>query len=309
MRSVWKGHIRFSMVTIPIRLYSAVDSSGSSIRFNQLHREDNGRIGYDKKCKSCGDALSNKEIVKGYEYGPDEYVIVDDDDFQKLKLKSTKVIEIEGFVEADEIHQTLYDTPYFAGPDGDVAVKVYGLLSEALKASGKMGVGKVVMRDREDMVMIGHDSGGLMIYKVRYPQFIRKMDDVPNLDQSEVSADELKLAQSLVESMTTTLEEIELKDTYHEAVKEMIHAKIEGKEVVTAAEEVKPVVDIMAALKESIEQAKAVKKPMAKATAEKGEAAGKKAAGTKKATAKKKPAVKAKAKTKAKAKAKVKKVA
>jgi len=309
MRSVWKGHIRFSMVTIPIRLYNAVDSSGSSIRFNQLHREDNGRIGYDKKCKSCGDALSNKEIVKGYEYGPDEYVIVDDDDFQKLKLKSTKVIEIEGFVEADEIHQTLYDTPYFAGPDGDVAVKVYGLLSEALKASGKMGVGKVVMRDREDMVMIGHDSGGLMIYKVRYPQFIRKMDDVPNLDQSEVSADELKLAQSLVESMTTTLEEIELKDTYHEAVKEMIHAKIEGKEVVTAAEEVKPVVDIMAALKESIEQAKAVKKPMAKATAEKGEAAGKKAAGTKKATAKKKPAVKAKAKTKAKAKAKVKKVA
>ena len=309
MRSVWKGHIRFSMVTIPIRLYNAVDSSGSSIRFNQLHREDNGRIGYDKKCKSCGDALSNKEIVKGYEYGPDEYVIVDDDDFQTLKLKSTKVIEIEGFVEADEIHQTLYDTPYFAGPDGDVAVKVYGLLSEALKASGKMGVGKVVMRDREDMVMIGHDSGGLMIYKVRYPQFIRKMDDVPNLDQSEVSADELKLAQSLVESMTTTLEEIELKDTYHEAVKEMIHAKIEGKEVVTAAEEVKPVVDIMAALKESIEQAKAVKKPMAKATAEKGEAAGKKAAGTKKATANKKPAVKAKAKTKAKAKAKVKKVA
>ena len=301
MRSVWKGHIRFSMVTIPIRLYNAVDSSGSSIRFNQLHREDNGRIGYDKKCKSCGDALSNKEIVKGYEYAPDEYVVVEDDDFQQLKLKSTKVIEIEGFVEADEIHQTLYDTPYFAGPDGDVAVKVYGLLSEALKASGKMGVGKVVMRDREDMVMIGHDSGGLMIYKVRYPQFIRKMGDVPNLDQTEVSADELKLAQSLVDSMSTTLEEIELKDTYHEAVKEMIQAKIEGKEVVTAAEEVKPVVDIMAALKESIEQAKAVKKPMEKATAKKES--------EKKAAPKKKPAAKAKAKAKAKTKAKVKKVA
>ena len=292
-RSIWKGHIRFSMVTIPIRLYNAVDTGSSHIRFNQLHKEDNGRVGYDKKCKSCGEALSNDEIVKGYEYSPDEYVIVEDEDFQKLKLKSTKVIEIEGFVEADEIHQTLYDTPYFAGPDGDVAVKVYGLLSEALKASGKMGVGKVVMRDREDMVMIAHHEGGLMIYKVRYPQFMRSLGDIPNIDGIDVGAEELKLAQSLVDSMTTTLGQIEIKDTYREAVQEMIDAKIEGKEVVTVAEEVKPVVDIMSALRESIEQAKADKKPMKKAAGEK--------AAKKKAPAKKK-AAKAKAKPKAKAK-------
>ena len=293
MRSIWKGHIRFSMVTIPIRLYGAVDSA-ASISFNQLHREDNGRVGYDKKCKSCGDSLSNKEIVKGFEYAPDEYAIVEDEDFQKLKLKSTKIIEIEGFVEADEIHQTLYDTPYFAGPDGEVAVKVYSLLSEALKASGKLGVGKVVMRDREDMVLIGHHSGGLIIYKLRYPQFIRNIEEVPDLGAAEVAKEELKLAQSLVDSMTAKLEDLELKDTYHEAVREMIDAKVEGKEIVTVAEEVKPVVDIMSALKESIEQAKDEKKPM------------KRASGEKKAAAKKAPKKKAAAK---KAKAKAKKVA
>ena len=307
MRSIWKGHIRFSMVTIPIRLYGAVDS-GSTISFNQLHKEDNGRVGYDKKCKSCGEALSNKEIVKGYEYSPDEYVIVEDEDFQKLKLKSTKIIDIAGFVDAEEIHQTLYDTPYFAGPDGDVAIKVYSLLSEALKASGKLGVGKVVMRDREDMVLIGHQSGGLIIYKLRYPQFIRNIEEVPDLTSAEVAPEELKLAESLVDSMTTSLGDLELKDTYHEAVREMIDAKVEGEEIVTAAEEVKPVVDIMAALKESIEQAKTEKKPMERASGEEADA-GKSAEG-KAADAKgKKAPKKAKAKAKAKTKAKAKKVA
>ena len=304
MRSIWKGHIRFSMVTIPIRLYGAVDS-GSTISFNQLHKEDNGRVGYDKKCKSCGEALSNKEIVKGYEYSPDEYVIVEDEDFQKLKLKSTKIIDIAGFVDAEEIHQTLYDTPYFAGPDGDVAIKVYSLLSEVLKASGKLGVGKVVMRDREDMVLIGHQSGGLIIYKLRYPQFIRNIEEVPDLTTAEVAPEELKLAQSLVDSMTTNLGDLELKDTYHEAVREMIDAKVEGEEIVTAAEEVKPVVDIMAALKESIEQAKTEKKPMERASGEEadtGKAADGKAADAKGKKAPKKAKAKAKAKTKAKAK-------
>ena len=286
MRSLWKGHIRFSMVTIPIRLYNAVDS-GATVSFNQLHKEDNGRVGYDKKCKSCGEALSNKDIVKGYEYSPDEYVVIEDDDLQKLKLKSTKIIEIEGFVDADEVHETLYDTPYYAGPDGDVAVKVYALLSEALKASGKLGVGKVVLRDREDMVLIGHHERGLVIYKLRYPQRVRQIGEVPGIDESEVSAEELKLAQSLVDSMSTSLEDLELKDTYSDAVKDLINAKVEGKEIVVAAEEVKPVVDIMSALKDSIEQAKAEKKPMKRA-------AGEKAAAKKKAPAKKKPKAKAK---------------
>ena len=290
MRSLWKGHIRFSMVTIPIRLYSAVDSD-ATVSFNQLHKQDNGRVGYDKKCKSCGEALSSKDIVKGYEYSPDEYVVVADEDLAKLKLKSTKIIEIEGFVNADEVHETLYDTPYYAGPDGEVAVKVYALLNEALKASGKLGVGKVVMRDREDMVLIGHHKGGLVIYKLRYPQRVRAIGQVPGIDEAEVNPEELKMARSLVDSMSKPLADIELKDTYNDAVKDLINAKVEGKEIVTAAEEVKPVVDIMSALRDSIEQAKEQKKPMKQATGEKAAAkttaAAEKKAAPKKAKAKK----------------------
>lgn len=271
MRSLWKGHIRFSMVTIPIRLYNAVDS-GSSLRFNQLHREDNGRVRYEKVCRSCGETLGGGDIVKGYEYAPDEYVIVEDEDFEKIKVKSSRIIEIEGFVSTGEVDVSLYDTPYFAGPDGEVAVKVYALLAGALRESGKLGVGRLVLRDREDMVLIGCQEQGLVVYKVRYPQFLRSVGDVPGLADGEVSPEELKLAQSLVDSMTRSLSEIEMKDAYHDAVREMIDAKVAGKEVVAAGEEeVAPVVDIMTALQESIELAKGEARPMERATGESAE--------------------------------------
>src|SRR6187549_61353 len=186
MRSIWKGHIRFSLVTIPIRIYNAVDTE-ETIRFNQLHKEDNGAVGYEKKCKKCGKALTAEEIVKGYQFEPEQYVIVSPEDLAKIKLKSTKVIEIEGFIDASEVHPTLYEAPYLAGPDGAVAAKTYSLLSEALKASGKVGIGKVVLRDREETVMIAPQDGGMMLYKLRQPNEVRKMDDVPQLERREVN--------------------------------------------------------------------------------------------------------------------------
>src|SRR5204862_7484928 len=112
MRSIWKGHIQFSLVTIPIRIYSAVDTE-ETIRFNQLHKEDNGAVGYEKKCKKCGKALTAAEIVKGYQFEPEHYVIVSPEDIEKIKIKSTNVIEIEGFIDAGEVYATLYDSPYF----------------------------------------------------------------------------------------------------------------------------------------------------------------------------------------------------
>jgi len=265
MRSIWKGHIRFSLVTIPIRIYNAVDTAEQAIRFNQLHKDDNGPVGYDKKCKKCGKALSAEEIVKGYQFEPEQYVIVSPEDMDKIKLKSTKVIEIEGFIDASEVHPSLYESPYFAGPDGAVAAKTYSLLSQALKASGKVGVGKVVLRDREEIVMISPLDGGIMLYKLRNPIEVRKMESVPQIEHKEINKDELKLSISLVESMASTLKELDLTDRYSDALREMIEAKIAGRQVVTVAEEEKPVVDIMTALRQSIEQTKARKKPMEKA--------------------------------------------
>jgi len=268
MRSIWKGHIRFSLVTIPIRIYNAVDTE-ETIRFNQLHKDDHGAVGYDKKCKKCGKALTSEEIVKGYQFEPEQYVIVSPEDLAKIKLKSTKVIEIEGFIDAAEVHPTLYESPYFAGPDGPVGAKTYSLLSQALKASGKVGVGKVVLRDREEVVMIAPLQGGLLLHKLRNPKELRKMDNVPQLELKEANKDELKLSVSLVESMASTLDDLDLTDRYRDALREMIEAKIAGKEVVSSPEEEKPVVDIMAALKQSIEQAKAKKKPRERAKGEK----------------------------------------
>jgi DNA end-binding protein Ku len=272
MRSIWKGHIRFSLVTIPIRIYNAVDTN-ETIRFNQLHKEDNGAVGYEKKCKKCGKALSAEEIVKGYQFEPEQYVIVSPEDLEKLKLKSTKVIDIEGFIDASEVHPTLYESPYFAGPDGPVAAKTYSLLTQALQASGKVGVGKVVLRDREEVVMIAPLEGGLVLYKLRTPQELRKMESVPQLEKAQVSKEELKLSISLVESMASTLKEMDMTDRYRDALRELVDAKVAGKEVVSVEEEEKPVVDIMTALKQSIEKTKAQKKPMEKAKGEKKEAA------------------------------------
>jgi len=272
MRSIWKGHIRFSLVTIPVRIYNAVDTE-ETIRFQQLHKEDNGAVGYEKKCKKCGKTLTAEEIVKGYEFEPEQYVIVTADDFAKIKLPSTKLIEIEGFIDAAEVHPTLYETPYLAGPDGAVAAKTYSLLSEALRTSGKVGVGKVALRDREETVMIAAQDGGIMLYKLRQPNELRKMDDVPQLERREVNKDELKLSISLVESMTSSLQGMDLSDRYRDALCEVIEAKIAGREVVAAPEVQAPVVDIMTALRQSIEATKAKKKPMERAKGEKKTAA------------------------------------
>ncbi|MDW3190764.1 MAG: Ku protein [Cytophagales bacterium] len=266
MRAIWKGHIQFSLVTIPIRIYNAIDTA-QNIRFNLLSKETNNQVKYEKRDKITGDLLRSEDIVKGYQYEPGQFVIIDDDDFQKIKLKSTKLIEIEGFVDASEVHHTLFDAPYFAGPDGEVAGKTYSLLCETLLETGKVGVGKVVLRDRESVVLLTPHESGILLYKLRYPDEVRRVIDVPQIPK-ETAADEdqLKLAKTLVDSMSKKFKDIKLEDKYNNALRDMIDSKIEGKEVVIAQEEEPEVVDIMTALKASIEEAKKSKKPMEKAS-------------------------------------------
>ncbi len=152
MRAIWKGHIQFSLVTIPIRIYNAIDS-GQTISFNLLSKEGHNPVSYEKKDKVTGETLRTEDIVKGYQYEPGQYVIIDQEDFDKVKLKSERIIEIEGFVDTKEVHPTLYESPYYIGPDGDMAAKTYGLLSQTLKETGRIAVGKVVLRDRETPVL------------------------------------------------------------------------------------------------------------------------------------------------------------
>lgn len=264
MRAIWKGHIQFSMVTIPVKIYGAIEAS-KKISFNQLHADDFGRVAYEKKCKKCGKVLKSGDIVKGHEVEPDTYVVVESEDFEKLKMKSLRVIEIEGFVDQAEVHPTLFDTPYFAGPDGPVAAKTYALLCETLRETGRLGVGRVVLRDRESVMLLSPHEQGLMLYKLRYPEELRSMANVPEIDTAIADKAQLQLARTLVDTMATSLDNLELKDRYNDALREMIVAKAEGKELVTSEEAPKEVVDIMTALKASIEEAKENRKPMKKA--------------------------------------------
>jgi len=283
MRSIWKGHIRFSLVTIPIRIYSAIEPT-ESIKFNQVHRSCNGPVGYDKRCKKCNQVLSSQDIVKGYQYEPEQYVIIEADDLDKVKLPSTKIIDIDGFVDAAEMDPMLYEAPYFIGPDGAVAASTYALLYKALKETGKIGIGKVVLREREDMVAISPHNGGLVLYKLRYPNEVRSMKDVPEVNTTQaINPEQLGLARNLLDTMTKSLSEIDLKDRYSDALREIIDAKVRGKEVIAVTEEPRPVVDIMKALKQSIEQARTQRQQMIKATGKPTAAEEKPAKGRKRA--------------------------
>jgi DNA end-binding protein Ku len=262
MRAIWKGHIQFSLVNIPVRIYNAIDT-GQTISFNLLTKEGHNPVSYEKKDKVTGKPLRAEEIVKGYQYEPGQFVIMEEEDLSKVKLKSEKIIEIQGFVKSEEVHPTLFEAPYFIGPDGDIAAKTYGLLCQTLMDSGKIGVGKVVLRDRETPVLITPHEGGVLMYRLRYPNEIRNMKEVPQLLDVKADKEQLKLAKTLVDSMTTKFSKIEMKDHYYDALKAMIDAKIAGKEIVMVTEEEPKVVDIMTALKASIDAAK--KKPMEKA--------------------------------------------
>src|ERR1041384_2676617 len=263
MRSIWKGHIRFLLVAIPVRIYNAIETS-EKIQFNQLHRDDFGPIGYDKRCKKCNEIVTNDHITKGYQYEPDRYAIVEPDDIAKIKIKTTRAVDIVGFVDREEIPSTFYDSPYFAGPDGPVSEKPYALLREVMKQTGKIAVGKVVLRDREDLVAVFPHDDGLVLQKLHYPHELRKMEDVPDLesvqklDAQKLNKNELKLA--------TTLSEVDTEDNYFNALRTLIDSKIKGRKVVEfePVEEV-PRLDIMSALKKSLQASS--RKPMVKAPA------------------------------------------
>jgi len=264
MRSIWKGHIRFLLVAIPIRVYNAIEAS-ERINFNQLHRDDFGPIGYDKRCKKCNQVVTNDEITKGYQYEPDRYAIVEPEEIAKVKIKTTRAVDILGFVESSEIPSTFYDAPYYIGTDGHVAEKPLALLRQVLKDTGKVGLAKVVLRDREDLVAVFPHGDGIVLQKLRYPNEVRKMEDVPQLDAApKLDKKELTLATSLVEQMVTSFSDIDTVDHYHEALRKLIDSKIKGKKV-TEFEKIEelPRLDIMTALKKSLQASS--RKPMVKA--------------------------------------------
>src|SRR5579884_3345168 len=257
--TVWKGHLTFGLVSFPVKLYTA--ARGESISFNQLHKSDNSRIKQVIYCQSEDKPVPRSELVKGYEYEKDRYVVIDDEDIKKMAPSTAKVMEILEFVKANEVDPVYFESSYYMAPD-DAGEKPYALLYEALRRTGYVGVAKVAMHNREHIVIFRPGPTGLMMHTMYYSHEIRKVEEF-RTDTSLVSDKEIALAQMLVETLAAPFEPDKYKDTYRENLQAMIDAKVQGQQVVAPpAPEPAKVIDIMEALKQSLAIAK---KPAASA--------------------------------------------
>src|SRR5262249_30669443 len=267
--SVWKGHLTFGLVTIPVRLFSAARSE--TISFNLLHKDDHSRIRQVTYCQLEDKPISRAETVKGYEYEKDHYVVVEDEEIKKVAPKTAKVMEILEFVKADQVDPIYLEASYYVAPD-EGGEKAYALLFTALKDSGYYAVAKVAMHNREHIIIMRPGPKGIVSHTMYYQDEIRQVEEF-RTDTSLVKDKELDMAKMLISSLEADFEPQKYHDTYRDNLQKMIEAKIEGKKIVeTPAAHVAPVIDIMEALKKSLaEKRKPAQVAMASATAEQQE--------------------------------------
>jgi len=263
MRSIWKGAISFGLVTIPVKLYSAVEEH--DFRFNQVHREDGGRIKYKRVCSVCGNEVEYSDITKGYELDDGRMVIMENEDFEKLPVKTDKSIDVLEFVPAEEIDPIFFQKTYYLEPD-KAAARPYVLLRDALVKTGQLAVVKITIRQKETLATIRARDDVLVMHTMLWPDEIRKAEFDFLGQNVEVRPQELKMATSLVESMAGDFDPDTFTDDYRDALEKVIAAKAEGAELPEQpeVEDKGNVIDLMTALERSVEKAKAGRKGAAK---------------------------------------------
>jgi DNA end-binding protein Ku len=255
---MWKGAIQFGLVTIPVKLYLATESR-AGVSFNMLHEKDKSRIQMKIWCPEDEEIIPRSETVKGYEYAPDKYVVIDEEDLEKLPLKTVRSIEIAQFVDAQEAEsQTKFvKQAYYLEPDR-VGRKAFQLLKEVLQDKGLTAICKIVIRDREALAAMDPFENTMLLSTLYWPDEIRDIGelDLPE-DEPEIKPAEKKMAAQLIEAMTGEFDPAEYRDEYRDALMQVIESKIEGRETVEveAAEEPTKLVDLMAALQASVSAA------------------------------------------------------
>lgn len=258
-RSIWRGSVSFGMVNIPIRLYLATES-GTTVSFNLLCPEHRSRIKNKRWCAEGDHEVPWKETVRAYEHAKGEYVLFDDGDLDKLPLRSSKTIDIAGFIKDDELPGPLYfQSAYYLEPDA-AAAKPYALLRRTLEKTGRIAIAKFALRERERLVSLRAHDGALVMNTLHWPDEIRSTEDLELPEDVTVNAKELAMATTLVEAMATEFDPSEFKDEYRTAVLQVVRAKVEGREDLVEAPdreaETTPI-DLMATLKASVERYKA----------------------------------------------------
>lgn len=254
-RSIWTGAISFGLVTVPVKLYSAVNRK--TVRFNQLNQKTGSRIQQQRVDASTGEEVAYEDLVKGYEISPDRYVVIEPSELEAVEPRKTKTIDIEDFVDLDDIDPIFYDHPYYLAPAAGGA-KPYRLLLEAMRETNKVAIAKVVIRSKESLVAIRPMGDVLGMATMLFADEVvdpDRIDDLPEADDVQTSKRELDIAKQLVESLAGDFEPDKYHDTYREAVLEMIEKKAAGEEIAVAPEpeEAAPVPDLMSALKASLD--------------------------------------------------------
>jgi DNA end-binding protein Ku len=294
-RSMWKGAIQFGLVTIPVKLYLATESR-AGVSFHMLHEKDKARINMKIWCPEDEEIIPRTDTVKGYEYAPDKYVVIEDEDLEKLPLKTVRSIEIEQFVDSAEAESNtkFVKQAYYIEPDR-VGRKAFQLLKEVLQDKGLTAICKIVIRDREALAAMDPFENTMLLSTLYWPDEIRALGelDLPE-EEPEIKPAEKKMAAQLIEAMTGEFDPAAYRDEYREALMQVIESKIEGRETVEVEEPSEPtkLVDLMAALQASVSAATSARdakaKPVSVAEAKEQRAAKGKAA-TKKAEAEEAP--------------------
>jgi DNA end-binding protein Ku len=268
-RATWKGYLKISLVNIPIKVFPATESS-ATISFNQLHGECQTRIQQKRWCPHCSREVPLSEIVKGYEFEKGHYVIVSDEDFDKVRTESTRVIDLVQFADEGAIDPMYVDRTYYLGPDGGVAADAFAVMREGMK--GKVGVGKLALYGREYLVAVRSHGRGIVMHTLHHAAEIRGIDAVEDLNSVPAKAkpDEIKLARQIIKSFEGPLNLADYKDEYREGLQHIIDAKIAGEEIVAPEVEAPPkVVNLMEALRKSLDSVSRAQKKPAKAVGEK----------------------------------------
>ena len=292
VRTFWKGHLRLALVTIPVRLVSAEKTSATP-RFHQIDRKTKQRIRYIKSVAGKGDApkaVAKEDIVMGYEVEPGNYVLMEPDELDAVKLETRHTIELTQFVDMCEIDPLYFERPYYILPDGDVAEEGYVVIRDALKASKKAAVGQLTLRGRENLVALYPGGDGLVLDTLRYEEELKDADQVfSDLGKTTSRADMLKMAEELIKSRAGSFDPGQFKNHYAEALRDLVKQKLASGGSIPVEDEKEPgggkVIDFMEALKRSLKGGdKAPDKPAAST-----ERAKPKSATRSKTTAKAKP--------------------
>jgi DNA end-binding protein Ku len=253
-RSIWSGAISFGLVNVPVKLYSAV--SRKTVRFNQLNAETGNRIQQKRVDPETGEEVSYDQIVKGFELTKDRYVVITPDEMDALDPERTRTVDIEDFVDLADIDPIYYDHPYYLVPDKGAA-KAYGLLLNAMEASGKVAIARVVLRSKEQLVAIRPAGELLMMETMIFADEVvphDEIDDLPDAKDLKVSDREVQMAQQLIDSLSSEFEPEKYRDEYRDKVLDLIERKAQGEEIIAAPEAPAPakVPDLMAALEASL---------------------------------------------------------